>query len=116
MASVTVNGPESALTAHAIPDCIVATEEPGSMELNEEEEQDTMSKLVIMLMSISWTPAAALRTIVELDIPHILATQVDRSTFKLSTLICMVYRIFYIYGIVDDYFHVLSYLLKWKET
>lgn len=39
----------------------------------EEAEEDTMSKLVIMLLSSSWTPAAALRTIVELDIPHILA-------------------------------------------
>ena len=49
--------------------------EAAPVDLNEQTVQDTQAKLAMMLMSACWTPAAALRVVVELNIPQIMATQ-----------------------------------------
>lgn len=43
------------------------------------------AKLAMMLMSACWTPAAALRVVVELNIPHILATQAPAPKYTMTS-------------------------------
>jgi hypothetical protein len=69
MASTTVNDAVLPLATHTHAAAVTPP------ELNEETMQDMRAKLAMMLMSACWTPAAALRVVVELNIPHILATQ-----------------------------------------
>jgi hypothetical protein len=80
MASTTVSnaGPVSVTTtSHGA--------ETRPVELNEAAVQDTHAKLAMMLMSACWTPAAALRVVVELNIPHILATQAPAPKHTLTS-------------------------------
>ncbi len=69
MASTTANGAALPLATHTHAAAVAPA------ELNEKTMQDMHAKLAMMLMSACWTPAAALRVVVELNIPHILATQ-----------------------------------------
>ena len=80
MASTTVGnaGPVSVTTtSHGA--------ETRPVELNEAAVQDMHAKLAMMLMSACWTPAAALRVVVELNIPHILATQAPAPKHTLTS-------------------------------
>jgi len=81
MASTTVSnaGPVSVttVTSHGA--------ETRPVELNEAAVQDMHAKLAMMLMSACWTPAAALRVVVELNIPHILATQAPAPKHTLTS-------------------------------
>ncbi|KAG0602976.1 hypothetical protein M758_10G055600 [Ceratodon purpureus] len=89
MASITVNGTcslplSSSVVRHAEHIDLDEEVHEDIVDLKEEEQEDIISKLVVMLLSISWTPAAALRTIVELNIPKILATHASAPTHSMT--------------------------------
>jgi hypothetical protein len=84
MAIFAVNGTCSHPLSSDAADHIDLKSEEDTVDLNEEEQEDIVAKLVVMLLSVSWTPAAALRTIVELNVPHILATHAPAPSHSMT--------------------------------